>query len=110
MNIDKIKLNNLNIQNQLKTEVAKPQSENLPCENSIETSIYNQKGLTLPFCGFWNHTHKFQEECIDLLNSARNGKYKKFNKADIEQILKILEKEQHIKFKVSRRVNKMLIT
>ena len=93
MNIDKINSQTLNIQTQHKAENSKPQAESLPCENSIETSIYNQKGLTLPFCGFWNHTQKFQEECIDLLNSARNGKYKKFTKADIEQILKILEKE-----------------
>lgn len=93
MNIDKINSNHLNTQVHQTAEVTKPQAESLSCENSIETSIYNQKGLTLPFCGFWNHTQKFQEECIDLLNSARNGKYKKFTKADIDQILKILEKE-----------------
>lgn len=93
MQVDKIYTNNINIQTPQKTENTLAQAESSARESSIETSVYNQKGVQLPFCGLWSMSGRFEQECIDLLNSARNGKLKKFTKADIDQILKILSKE-----------------
>ena len=91
MQINKIYTNN--IQSPLRLESNNSQAEKLPYKN-YETSIYNQKGLTIPFRGYFSSVPKNLEgECVELLRTARNGSRIKFSEQGIEQILKILKKE-----------------
>ena len=94
MQVDKINGNKINIQPQQKAERTNSQPETLSCKNSIETSIYNQKGVQLPFCGFWSKcTSKIENECIELLENARHGKRKIFTPSEAKKPVQLLEQE-----------------
>ena len=95
MNIDKINTPNLKPQSIQTTEVQNTQVETATCENQIETSLYNQKGVQIPFKGFFwtKHTQKIENECIELLAGARNGRYKLFTPSEAKKILTTLEQE-----------------
>ena len=94
MQVDKINGNKINIQPQQKAERTNSQPETLSCKNSIETSIYNQKGVQLPFCGFWSKcTSKIENECIELLENARHGKRKIFTPSEAKKTVQLLEQE-----------------
>ena len=91
MQIDKIS-SNLKIQYPLKLENEEQQADFLACKN-FETSIYNQKNVTLPFKGLLSTPKYFDNKCIKLLRTARNGRRMLFNEADINRIINILKKE-----------------
>ncbi|MBO5446612.1 hypothetical protein J6A34_03805 [bacterium] len=94
MQLNKVTSDKVNIQPQLKAEITNNQPETLFCENSIETSIYNQKGVQVPFCGLWSKSStKIENECIELLQNIRNGKYKLFTPSESKKILQSLEQE-----------------
>ncbi len=94
MQLDKVTNSKMNIQPQLKAETTNNQPETLSCENSIETSIYNQKGVHVPFCGIWSRSStRIENECIELLQNIRNGKYKLFTPSESKKILQSLEQE-----------------
>lgn len=94
MQLDKVTNSKMNIQSQLKAETTNNQPETLSCENSIETSIYNQKGVHIPFCGIWSRSStRIENECIELLQNIRNGKYKLFTPSESKKILQSLEQE-----------------
>ena len=94
MQLDKVTNSKVNIQPQLKAETTNNQPETLSCENSIETSIYNQKGVHVPFCGIWSRSStRMENECIELLQNIRNGKYKLFTPSESKKILQSLEQE-----------------
>ena len=94
MQLDKVTSNKVNKQSQLKAKITNNQPETLSCENSIETSIYNQKGVQVPFCGIWSRSStKIENECIELLQNIRNGKYKLFTPSESKKILQSLEQE-----------------
>lgn len=94
MQLDKVTSNNVNMQTQHKAEISNSQPEALSCKNSIETSVYNQKGVQVPFCGFWSKcSNKVENECIDLIQNIRNGKYKLYTPSEAKKILQSLEQE-----------------
>ena len=94
MQLDKVTSNNVNMQTQHKAEISNSQPEALSCKNSIETSVYNQKGVQVPFCGFWSkYSNKVENECIDLIQNIRNGKYKLYTPSEAKKILQSLEQE-----------------
>ena len=94
MQLDKVTSNNVNMQTQHKAEISNSQPEALSCKNSIETSVYNQKGVQVPFCGIWSkYSNKVENECIELLQNIRNGKYKLFTPSESKKILQSLEQE-----------------
>lgn len=70
MQVDKIYTNNINIQTPQTTENTVAQAESSARESSIETSVYNQKGLQLPFCGLWSMSGRFEQECIRALQRS----------------------------------------
>lgn len=60
--------------------------------NRIQTSIYNTKGTHVYFGGLAKGIDVFENECIDLLRAARNGRKRKFAENEIANILKKLQK------------------
>ena len=61
---------------------------------NLETSIYNQKGVTLPFCGVFKGVNMFEENCAVLLRKMREGRCRKFTEWDISDIVKSLRQEK----------------
>lgn len=62
-------------------------SSNPVFENNIQTSIYNQKGVNLPFCGLFKATNMFEQNCAVLLRKQKDGRCRKFTEFDINDII-----------------------
>lgn len=59
--------------------------------NSIQKSIYNSKGTNIYFGCLAKGADIVENECIDLLRSARYGRYRRFDENDITEILSKLK-------------------
>jgi len=72
-------------------------------ECGIQTSIYSQKGLTLPFCGIFKGANMFEDNCVVLLRKMREGRCRKFTELDISDIVTSLRQEKN-----SQKIEKFL--
>lgn len=63
-------------------------------ENRIDVSLYNQKGLAVPFCGLVKGADYIEENCINFLRKIRESRRRKFDEYDIKEMLDSLRKEQ----------------
>lgn len=66
-------------------------------ENNIQTSIYNQKGVTLPFCARFKPLNMCEEKCVTMLKKIKDGTHQKFKHKDIVEIITILRQENEPK-------------
>lgn len=64
-------------------------------DNSVQTSIYNDKGVTLPFCGMFKSLNSVEESCAKFLRKQREGRCRKFSEFDINDIMISLRKEKN---------------
>lgn len=62
--------------------------------SNVETSIYKQKGVNIPFCGLAKGADIFEENCINFLRKIRQGRCRKFDEYDIKEMLKSLRQEK----------------
>lgn len=61
-------------------------------ECPLETSIYNQKGVTLPFCGLVKGLNTTEDACIKMLRKVRDGRCRMFTENDISEMITDLRK------------------
>jgi len=64
---------------------------------NIETSIYNQKGVTLPFCAGLKPLNICEENCAAMLRKVKEGTHQRFLHSDIKEILTFLRQEKEPK-------------
>ena len=63
-------------------------------ENNIQTSIYNQKGLTLPFGARFKPLNLCEENCVGMLRKINDGTHQRFLQNDVNEIMTSLRKEK----------------
>ncbi len=70
-------------------------SNDIAVENKIQTSIYNQKGVTLPFgaCRF-KPLNICEENCVVMLRKIKDGTRQKFLQGDVNEIMASLRQEK----------------
>lgn len=77
-------------------------SDNKPQNNNIETSIYKQKGVNIPFCGLAKGADEIEDACIKTLRKVRENRCRKYTENDIQEVLTSLrqikkpEEKQHV--------------
>lgn len=65
-----------------------------PPVSNVETSVYKQKGVTLPF-GCWAKGQNAAEEaCIKLFRKVRNGRLRQYSEPDILSFMQNMKVEQ----------------
>lgn len=69
-------------------------SNTLSNENNIQTSIYNQKGVTLPFCARFKPLNACEVNCILMLKGVKDGTRQRFRYLDIKGIFTYLRQEK----------------
>ena len=86
----------LNIQKRI---YSKPSATSYPAKQKIseksrglQKSLYNEKGVYIPFCGLAKGQDFIEETCISLLRKARENRCRKFTEDDIREILTDLRK------------------
>lgn len=77
----------------------KKQTLSQAADNHIQTSLYNQKGVNVPFCGLAKGIDIFEEECISFLRQVRENRFRKFDENDIKEMLTSLRKEKTVENK-----------
>lgn len=87
MRLEKINLYNPNV---FLSSPKKNKAETLNYGTNIETSIYNQKGMNVPFGCLAKGKDAVEESCIRLLRKVREGRRRKFAEDDIMDIIKDL--------------------
>lgn len=100
-----MKINKLNLYAYItdKTNSNKQKQSTTPSSENIQTSIYNQKGVQIPFCGIAKGIDEAENLCIKLLRGERIQKLtrsrgaspRKFDEYDIKEILTILKKTEN---------------
>lgn len=63
-----------------------PQNNNVE-KPKLDVSIYNQKGLNLPFCGLAKGLDEAEEACIYMLRKVREGRMRKYPENEIKEIV-----------------------
>ncbi len=67
-----------------------PQTDNDTSTPKFETSIYKQKGVTIPFCAWAKGLNEVEEECIKLFRKARENRCRKYTEPEIIEFMNII--------------------
>ena len=62
---------------------------------NIDVSLYNSKGVRIPFCGLVKGADFIEENCINFLRKIRENRCRKFDEYDIKEMLETLRKEKN---------------
>lgn len=84
MEINQIAFHNNKICNQKQNSIPKNYNVAKP---KLDVSIYNQKGLNLPFCGLAKGLDEAEEACIYMLRKVREGRMRKYPENEIKEII-----------------------
>lgn len=71
-----------------------PEKQNSEKSCGLQNSLYNTKGVYIPFCGLAKGQDFIEESCISLLRKARENRCRKFAEDDIREILTDLRKSK----------------
>lgn len=88
-----MKISNIN-QNLINYNYQNSQVSTPVYENNIQTSIYNQKGVTLPFGARFKPTNPFEGDYVQMLKKIKDGTHQKFLQDDICEIMTSLKAEK----------------
>ncbi len=91
MLIQKTNLKKTDLNTNIILDGHKNQGTNIP-NNSIQKSLYTQKGVYIPFCGLAKGQDFIEETCIHMLRKVREHRFRKFDENDIREIITSLKK------------------
>lgn len=89
-----MKINGIS-QNLINYNYQNSQVSNPVYENNIQTSIYNQKGVTLPFGARFKPLNICEENCVGMLRKIKDGTHQRFLQNDVNEIMTSLRKEEN---------------
>lgn len=89
-----MKINGIS-QNLINYNYQNSQVSNPVYENNIQTSIYNQKGVTLPFCARFKPLNFCEGNCVRMLRKIKDGTRQRFLQNDINEIMTSLQKKEN---------------
>ena len=64
-------------------------------ERQVEVSLYNNKGVSVPFCGITKGADFVEENCIRMIRKVRENRCRKFDESDIKDMIISLRKEKN---------------
>ncbi len=88
-----MKINGIS-QNLINYNYQNSQVSNPVYENNIQTSIYKQKGVTLPFGARFKPLNLCEENCVGMLRKIKDGTHQRFLQNDVNEIMTSLRKEK----------------
>lgn len=72
-----------------------------PRQGQVDVSLYDTKGISIPFCGLAKGADFVEESCIKMLRKVRESRFRKFDEYDISDMIKSLRKEDNSEDKVT---------